>query len=185
MSSLPTQSECGTCSHAVIPSLGARARRGGGQAPAFRVARCRTRSGVRLDGLGWFLLGPVRVRWGPVWSRIGARFMYGPPGPATASPRALWGLVGTQRTPGGTVGPRLIGASPVWAARSSYWRQPVLLYQARAACGLVRVLRFEGQHAQAETGTLSQLGLRSKAVRESDLIRRNAPRNPPRTLCNC
>ena len=32
-----------------------------------------------------------------------------------------------RRTPGGTVGPRLIGASPVWAARSSYWRQPVYL----------------------------------------------------------
>ena len=27
-----------------------------------------------------------------------------------------------QRTAGGTVGPRFIGASPVWAARSSYWR---------------------------------------------------------------
>ena len=27
-----------------------------------------------------------------------------------------------RRTSGGTVGPRLIGASPVWAARSSYWR---------------------------------------------------------------
>ena len=33
-----------------------------------------------------------------------------------------------RRTAGGTVGPRLIGASPVWAARSSYWRQPVYLY---------------------------------------------------------
>ena len=36
--------------------------------------------------------------------------------------RALPGPGGTQRNPGGTVGPRLIGASPVWAARSSYWR---------------------------------------------------------------
>merc|ERR1739841_428225 len=27
-----------------------------------------------------------------------------------------------RRTAGGTVGPFLIGASPVWAARSSYWR---------------------------------------------------------------
>ena len=33
-------SECGTCSHAVIPSLGARSRGGLGRAPAFRVARC-------------------------------------------------------------------------------------------------------------------------------------------------
>ena len=33
--------------HAVISSLGARARGGGGQAPAFRVARCQTWTGVR------------------------------------------------------------------------------------------------------------------------------------------
>ena len=35
-------SECGTWSHAVISSLGARARGGVGRAPAFRVARCQT-----------------------------------------------------------------------------------------------------------------------------------------------
>ena len=46
-------------------------QRGGGRAPAFRVARCRTQSGVRLDGLGWVPSGPVGVRQGPVWSRIG------------------------------------------------------------------------------------------------------------------
>ena len=37
-----TRSECGTWSHAVISSLGARARGGVGRAPAFRVARCQT-----------------------------------------------------------------------------------------------------------------------------------------------
>ena len=35
-------SECRTWSHAVIPSLGARARGGVGRAPAFCVARCQT-----------------------------------------------------------------------------------------------------------------------------------------------
>ena len=73
--------------------------------------------------------GLVVIRRVARLSRIGARLMFGPPGHATASPRALPGPVGPRRAPGGTVGPRLIGASPVWAARNSYWRQPVLLYQ--------------------------------------------------------
>ena len=46
--------------HAVISSLGVRARGGGGQAPAFRVARCRTRSLVDIR------LGPAGSRQG--WS---------------------------------------------------------------------------------------------------------------------
>ncbi len=33
----------------------------------------------------------------------------------TAAPRAFWRPLGTRRAPGGTVGPRLLGASPVWA----------------------------------------------------------------------
>ena len=37
-------------------------------------------------------------------SRISARLMHGPPGHATASPRALRGPVGTQRTPSGPPG---------------------------------------------------------------------------------
>ena len=45
-------------------------QRGCGRAPAFRVARCRTQSGVSLDGLGWVPLGPVKVRQGPVCVRI-------------------------------------------------------------------------------------------------------------------
>ena len=35
---------------------------------------------------------------------------------------------GPRRTAGGTVGPRLIGASPVCAARRSYWRSRGYLY---------------------------------------------------------
>ena len=53
------------------PCMGARARGGVVGRQCFRVARCRTQSGVRLDGLGWVPLDPVRVRQGPVWSRIG------------------------------------------------------------------------------------------------------------------
>ena len=46
------ESECGTWSYAVIPSLGARARGGVGLAPAFRVARCQTGTQVgHLAGL--------------------------------------------------------------------------------------------------------------------------------------
>ena len=43
----------------------------GGRAPAFRVARCQTPPGVKLDGFGWVSLGPVRARQGPLWSRMG------------------------------------------------------------------------------------------------------------------
>ncbi len=53
--------------------------------------------------------------------------MYGPIWDPTASPGARRDPTGPWRTAGGTVGPRLIGASPVWAARNSYWRQPRLL----------------------------------------------------------
>ena len=42
---------------------------GGGQAPAFRVARCRTS--------GWVLLRLVRARRGPVWLRILVEHRYG------------------------------------------------------------------------------------------------------------
>ena len=76
--------------------------------------------------------GPDGARRIARLSRIGAQLMYGPIRDSMASPRALRSPVGTQRarrTAGGTLGPRLIGASPVWAARSSYWRQPWLLYE--------------------------------------------------------
>ena len=57
----------------------------------------------------------VRTHTGPYGGPMG------PPGPRRYP-------TGPRRTAGGTVGPRLIGASPVWVARNSYWRQPVLLY---------------------------------------------------------
>ena len=59
-------------------------------------------------------------------SRIDARLMYAPPGHATASPRAFWGPVGTQRTPADRRGHRrtpfnrsLPGLGPTgpWMAR--------------------------------------------------------------------
>ena len=53
----------------VIP--GGASQRGVVRLRCFRVARCRTQSGVKLDGLGWVPLGPVRVRQGPVWFRLG------------------------------------------------------------------------------------------------------------------
>ena len=49
---------------------GGASQRGGGQAPMFQCRTLSRPSGVRLDGLGWVPLGPVRVRQGPVWSRI-------------------------------------------------------------------------------------------------------------------
>ena len=73
----------------------------------------------------------VVTRWG---SRGGSTVPYrcttdvqthtGPYGVPTGPPEARW----DPTDPGGTAGPRLIGASPVWAARNSYWRQPGLLY---------------------------------------------------------
>ena len=51
----------------------------------------------------------------PYRCAIDVRTHTGPHGVPTGPP-------GPRRTAGGTVRPRLIGASPVWAARSSYWR---------------------------------------------------------------
>ena len=48
---------------------------------------------------------------------------------------------GPRRTAGSTVGPRLIGASPVWAAHNSYWRQLGLLY---SRCVLIQDRRIGG-----------------------------------------
>ena len=68
-------------------------------------------------------MGPVGARRIARLSRIGARLMYGPPGHATAPPRALdLGLVGTRWTTGGTPfnrglpglgGPQLLLAQPM------------------------------------------------------------------------
>ena len=63
--------------------------------------------------------------WSPAQS---CRFSQGSGGPSTlrlrrqTHERMLRVPRRAQRTAGGTFGPRSIGASPVWAARSSYWR---------------------------------------------------------------
>ena len=122
--------------------------------PSGLVGSCRAISGS--DGfpseLCFGTTGPVGARRVARLSLIDARLTYGPPGHATASPRALWRPVGTQRTPGGTVGPRLIGASPVWAARSSYWRQPVLLVIA-IMCRSAQSITSRGSSVQSFGGT--------------------------------
>ena len=47
-----------------------------------------------------------------------------------------------RRTAGGTVGPRLIGASPVWAARSSYWRS-------QCSCNPTNLMKLLGAISKA------------------------------------
>ena len=65
------KSECGTWSHAVFSSLGARARGGwsGSDASVSHVVRPRQGSG--FEGLGGVPLSPKRPRQGPVWSCMG------------------------------------------------------------------------------------------------------------------
>ena len=69
-------------------------------------------------------MGPDGARLVARLSRTGARLMYGAIRDSAASPRTRTHRdpTGPRRTAGGTVGPRLIGASPVWAARNFYWR---------------------------------------------------------------
>ena len=62
----------------------------------------------------------------PCWCMIDVQTHTGPSGVPTGPPGARRDPTGPRRTPGGTVGPRFIGASPVWAARSSYRRRPGL-----------------------------------------------------------
>ena len=64
----------------------------------------------------------------PYRCTIDVRTHTGPYGVPTGPPGPRRDPTGPRRTAGGTVGPRLIGASPVWAARSSYWRSRCYLY---------------------------------------------------------
>ena len=64
----------------------------------------------------------------PCRCTIGVRTLWARHGVPTGSPGPRRDPTDPRRTPSGTVGPGLIGASPVWAARHSYWRQPVYLY---------------------------------------------------------
>ena len=66
----------------------------------------------------------------PYWCTIDVRTPWARHGVPTDPPGSRWAPTAARQTPSGTVGPRFIGASPVWAARSSYWRQPGLLYPA-------------------------------------------------------
>ena len=59
---------------------------------------------------------------------IDVRTHTGPSGVPTGPPGPRRDPTGPRRTAGGTVGPRFIGASPVWAAHSSYWRSRGYLY---------------------------------------------------------
>ena len=65
----------------------------------------------------------------PYRCTIDVRTHTGPYGVPTGPPGPRRDPTGPRRTAGGTVGPRLIGASPVWAARSSYWRSRGYLYR--------------------------------------------------------
>ena len=67
---------------------GGASQRGGGQAAAFRVARCRTRPLIDIR------LGPVRARRGPVWVRILVVHRY----------RSIESSVRARRGPSGHIG---------------------------------------------------------------------------------
>ena len=64
----------------------------------------------------------------PYRCTIDVRTQTGPYGVPTGPPGPRRDPTDTRRTARGTVGPRLIGASPVWAARNSYWRSRGYLY---------------------------------------------------------
>ena len=80
---------------------GRTSQRGGGRAPAFRVARCRTSSGVRVDWLGWVPLGPKRARQGPAWSRMGLHISRTPIRDSRVIRQGSSGPVGPYRVPTG------------------------------------------------------------------------------------
>ena len=64
----------------------------------------------------------------PYRCTIDVRTHMGPYGVPTGPPGPHRDPTGPRRTTGGTVGTRLIGTSPVWGARSSYWRSRGYLY---------------------------------------------------------
>ena len=79
---------------------GGASQRGGGQAPAFRVARCQTRSLVDIRlGPVWVRQVPsglVGARRGPVWVRISVVHRYGS---MESSVRARWAISAEVRVP--------------------------------------------------------------------------------------
>ena len=65
----------------------------------------------------------------PYWCTIDVRTPWARHGVPTGPPGPRRAPTDPRRTAGGTVGLRLIGASPVWAARSSYWRSRGCLFR--------------------------------------------------------
>ena len=102
--------------------------------PSSHVGSCRAKTAFRRVSVGTLFwhdgtrrgstdrsTGPYRctIDVRTPWARHGVPT--GPLGPRRAP-------TDPRRTAGGTVGPRFIGASPVWAARSSYRRRPGLSF---------------------------------------------------------
>ena len=83
----------------------------------------------------------------PYWCTNDVRTHTGPYGVPTGLPGPRRDRTDTRRTADGTVGPRLIGASPVWAARNSYWRSRGYLY-----LHLSNQASYEGGYYQKHVG---------------------------------
>ena len=113
---------------------------------------------------------PTEVRRNPIWPdgarraptddstvpyqcTTDIRTHTGSSGVPMGPPGARQDPTGPRRTAGGTVGPRFIGASPVWAARSSYWRQPWLWYSvtgSQCQSGWVIPKSFHAAHCRTQ-----------------------------------
>ena len=115
--------------HAVISSLGARARGGGGQAPAFRVARCRTWSSRPKSAQGRPKVSPKTTQSRP---KVGSKSAQSRPkvGPKSAqsqpkvSPKAAQirskvGPRSAQASAQGRPKSAKIGPGPILADQSS------------------------------------------------------------------
>ena len=101
-----TLSECGTWSHAVISSLGARARGGvvGRLRSVSHVVGPRQGSGlIGWVGSRWVPRGHVRVPHGPAWVRISVAHRYGTVESSVRAHRGLSGHIGFRRVSVGTL----------------------------------------------------------------------------------
>ena len=105
----PSEARVRAWPHAVISFLGQRVRGGGGQAPAFRVARCQTRSHV--DGR----LGPVGARQGSSATPSGQYLSRTPIRVHRVFRQGSSGAVGPYRLKSGFR--RVSVGSPIWHDR--------------------------------------------------------------------
>ena len=143
--------------HAVISSLGVRARGGGGQAPAFRVARCQTWS-------------HVDIRLGPVGSRQGSSGLVGDPYGSVS-----WSYTdtGPSSHPSGLVGScRDISATPA-KVRSG----PKTSNLVRSGSRIDGLARNKDQMNRIACPDPSGLLLRPKTA-EKKCLRKTAPGGP-------